>query len=109
MESGTKKIVFGILAGLTVATVSYVSWNNSSYSRPRLVQKSGKKFTIKYKGKDMVIDVEKLHNNGVPMAQMMAGGKWSLSPYYSNESDKKNSLSGLRLEKGNTGYNIWYF
>ena len=59
---------------------------------PSLVSKSGKKMTIKFRGKNIVVDVDSLSQKGESL--MLSGMKWHLSPSYGNQSDKK-TLNGL--------------
>ena len=78
----------------------------AKYNTLKLVSKQGKKFIFLYKGKKMVVDAQELHNKKMETNF----GKWSLVPLYSNESDKANSLAGLRLEDSKTvGYGNFYF
>ena len=86
---------FGVYVGVSI------------YNTPKLVAKQGKKFTIRYKGKDNIIDAQKLHEQ---KQEFHLGGKWSFVPLYSNESDKAHSLSGIRLEDDKkVGHGNFYF
>lgn len=93
---------FLALGGLYALHVGFVGYNT-----PKMTGKQGKKITIRFKGKDIVVDVQDMHNKKF---QMQLSNKWSLKPLYSNESDKENSLAGLRLEdeKG-VGHGNFYF
>lgn len=88
---------FGIYAGISI------------YNTPKLVSKQGKKFTIRYKGKNIVVDAQKLHDTKTGL-NLGGNGKWNFMPLYSNDSDKANSLAGLRLEDNkNVGHGNFYF
>ena len=81
-----------ILVGVAVlGAVSYIGYTNY-YNMPSLVSKSGKKMTIKFRGKNIVVDVDSLSQKGESL--MLSGMKWHLSPSYGNQSDKK-TLNGL--------------
>ncbi len=91
MTTGAKiGIAVGILALGFGALVIYKRW-----SFPKMVSKSGKKITVRYKGKDSVVDAQDLSGKGV---EFSFGGNsdWALKPAYANESDK-SSLYGLHL------------
>ncbi len=91
MTAGAKiGIAIGVLALGFGAYIAYSKW-----SLPKMVSKSGKKITVRYKGKDIVIDVQDLSDKGM---DMNLGSNWSLEPLYGNYSDKKNSLVGLSLK-----------
>ena len=102
--SNTAKIglMIGVaLIGLT-AYVGYVNWN-----LPKLVLKSGKKMTIRFRGKDTMVDVLELHKKN---ESLQLGSNWHLSPAYGNISDKEKTLSGLYLmDNKNVIHNTFYF
>ena len=100
------KIVLSLVGVAILGTVSYIGYTNY-WNMPSLVSKSGKKMTIKFRGKNIIVDVADLSNKGLSTA--LAGGKWSLSPSYGNQSDK-STLNGLLVtNNNNVVYRTFYF
>lgn len=99
------KIALSLVGVAVLSTAIYIGYTKY-WNMPSLVSKSGKKMTIKFRGKKSVIDVDYLSKNGLSTE---LGGGWSLSPSYANVSDK-STLNGLYVKNNkDVIYRTFYF
>lgn len=99
------KIALSLVGAAILGIAIYIGYTNY-WNMPSLVSKSGKKMTIKFRGKNTVVDVDSMSKRG---ESLMLGGGWHLSPSYGNQSDK-STLNGLYvMNNKDVIYRTFYF